>query len=172
MQKTNHANFGRGILRGVLTVCIVLIVVVLVMMLVLAIYIDQKIEKSIDEEMFVLLGSDSKTTLYCYQNDPSTGELQSVELLGEDLYGGYRCIYADYDQIPDDLIHAFISIEDKRFWEHKGVDWKRSISAGANYFLKFSNSFGGSTITQQLIKNVTDKSEYSFQRKLQESTEL
>ena len=42
------------------------------------------------------------------------------------------------------------------------------MSAGINYFLKFNDSFGGSTITQQLIKNVTHKDDYSFQRKIQE----
>ena len=61
-----------------------------------------------------------------------------------------------------------MSIEDKRFYKHRGVDWKRTVSAGANYFLKFSNSYGGSTITQQLIKNVTDEDDFSLQRKIQE----
>ena len=44
----------------------------------------------------------------------------------------------------------------------------RTVSAGANYFLKFNKNYGGSTITQQLIKNVTENDDYSFQRKIQE----
>ena len=168
LQKQKKRYWIRKLGRGILTAAIFLAVVLLVMILLFAIYVNKKIEKSVDEELFALLGSDSKTRIYRYQENSKTGELQAVELEGEDLYGGYRCIYADYDQMPNDLIDAFVSIEDKRFFDHKGVDWKRTVSAGANYFLKFSNSFGGSTITQQLIKNVTDKADYSFQRKLQE----
>ena len=75
---------------------------------------------------------------------------------------------ADYEDIPKWLINASIAIEDKRFYTHNGVDWLRSATAGVNYFLNFKKSYGGSTITQQLIKNVTEEDEYSLHRKLQE----
>ena len=156
----------RGPLRILVGVLLFLTVVALVLGLVLAIYIDRKVEKHIDESLFTMVGADS-AKLYYYEYDEN-GEAVAVEMPDSSLYGGYRCIYAPYESVPKNLIHAFVSIEDKRFFSHNGVDWRRTASAGLNYFLKFNGSYGGSTITQQLIKNVTDKDEYSFQRKIQE----
>ncbi len=158
---------NRRFLKFLVALAFFVVVFVFVVGLAFAAYVNQKIEKSVDETLFTMVGSDSATSLYYYQVSES-GEVESVELADENLYGGYRCVYVDFETIPEDLIRAFISIEDKRFYQHKGVDWKRTISAGLNYFLNFSDSYGGSTITQQLIKNVTDEDEYSFQRKLQE----
>ncbi len=158
----------RGIVKVLLITLLFLVIAGMIVGLVFAIYVNKKIEKNIDESLFSMVGSDSSTTLYYYEQSDNGGKTEAVELTGETLYGGYRCVYVDFEKIPDHLVNAFVSIEDKRFYDHKGVDWKRTVSAGVNYFLKFSDSFGGSTITQQLIKNVTDKDEYSFQRKLQE----
>ena len=133
-----------------------------------AIYVNQKIEKTIDEKLFTVVGSESVTTLFYYERDNEGNVSDAIELKEEILYGGYRSVYVEYEKIPSDLVNAFVSIEDKRFYSHNGVDWKRTVSAGLNYFLNFSDSFGGSTITQQLVKNVTDRDEYSFQRKIQE----
>ncbi|MCD8082342.1 MAG: transglycosylase domain-containing protein [Clostridiales bacterium] len=59
---------------------------------------------------------------------------------------------ATYDELPEDLINAFIAIEDARFWSHNGIDL-RSIFRAAVGVLTGENLGGGSTITQQLIKN-------------------
>ena len=59
---------------------------------------------------------------------------------------------ATYDELPQDLINAFVAIEDSRFWTHNGIDL-RSISRAAVGVLTGENRGGGSTITQQLIKN-------------------
>ena len=162
-QACKVGSFFRAALTFLLTLIFVLTVVILIVGMFFAIYIEKNVEKHIDESIFTMVGSDS-AKIYCY--DSNSG---SPVLLSDDaLYGGYRCIYAHYDTIPQDMIDAFVSIEDKRFYSHNGVDWSRTISAGLNYFLNFSGSYGGSTITQQLIKNVTDEDDYSFQRKIQE----
>lgn len=157
-----------GLLKFICIVFILLISILLVIGCAFAIYVNKKIDKTVDEELFSMVGGGTDASIYYYETDESTGKLVARELEGEILYGGYRCIYADYGSIPENLRDAFVSIEDKRFYKHRGVDWKRTVSAGVNYFLNFSDSYGGSTITQQLIKNVTDKDEYSFQRKIQE----
>ena len=158
----------KRILKIFLGTVLVAVIFALIVALCFAIYVNHKIEKTIDESLFTMVGSDSATTLYYYDTSEQDGTLEAVQMDDEVLYGGYRCVYVDYDQIPQELVWAFVSIEDKRFYTHKGVDWKRTVSAGLNYFLKFSDSYGGSTITQQLIKNVTDEDDYSFQRKIQE----
>ena len=61
--------------------------------------------------------------------------------------------WADLEDIPEDLVHAAIAIEDKRFYTHQGVDWVTTIKACARMFFG-DDSVGGSSITQQLIKNL------------------
>lgn len=74
-----------------------------------------------------------------------------------------------YDEIPDNLKNAYVAIEDERFYSHNGVDIKRTASAIGSYIIHFgSSSFGGSTITQQLVKNLTGDSTDSVTRKVNE----
>ena len=73
----------------------------------------------------------------------------------------------NYEQIPENMKKAMIAIEDKRFEEHDGVDWIRTFGAVTNLFTK-GGSYGGSTITQQLIKNLTGDNDVSLTRKVKE----
>ncbi|MCI8590405.1 MAG: PBP1A family penicillin-binding protein [Clostridiales bacterium] len=77
-------------------------------------------------------------------------------------------VWVSYNEIPKNLVNAFIAIEDKRFESHHGVDWIRTLSATANFFMPGGKSYGGSTITQQVIKNVTGYDDVTIQRKVQE----
>lgn len=73
------------------------------------------------------------------------------------------------EQIPDNLKNAYISIEDERFYSHHGIDFRRTSAAIVSYIIHFGkSSFGGSTITQQLIKNLTGDSDDSITRKVNE----
>lgn len=77
--------------------------------------------------------------------------------------------YVSLKKIPDDLVHAYVSIEDKNFYKHKGISLKRTAAATVSYiFNKGDASFGGSTITQQLVKNITGENESSATRKMKE----
>ena len=74
-----------------------------------------------------------------------------------------------YEEMPDNLKNAYVAIEDERFYSHSGVDIKRTASAIFNYVIHFgSSSFGGSTITQQLVKNLTGDNTDSIFRKVKE----
>lgn len=75
--------------------------------------------------------------------------------------------YAKYEEIPKRLIDAFISIEDKRFFEHNGVDYIRILGAAKNNLL-YKTKQGGSTITQQLAKNMYLTLDKSYDRKIKE----
>ncbi|MBC8535345.1 transglycosylase domain-containing protein [Feifania hominis] len=102
-------------------------------------------------------------TSYIYYTDKETGE--PVEL--EKLYSGSKRVWVDLSQIPKYMQDAAIAIEDQRFESHHGVDWKRT--AGAVVQLVTGGSrYGGSTITQQLIKNLTGEDDVSIKRKIQE----
>jgi len=73
------------------------------------------------------------------------------------------------DRVPQHVRNAFVYTEDERFYTHDGVDYKRTFSAFANMFVHiYDTEQGGSTITQQLIKNLTGDEEHSPQRKIRE----
>lgn len=99
-----------------------------------------------------------------YYQDKETGEWVEYET----LYGTENRIWADIEQMPDALWQAAVAIEDHRFFEHNGVDWKRTIGATANMFIGMKDTFGGSTITQQLLKNMTGDNSGTVNRKVRE----
>ena len=87
----------------------------------------------------------------------------------ESLHTSENRIWADISTIPKNLQHAFISIEDERFYKHSGVDLLRTGAAVINFVNPNSDSsFGGSTITQQVIKNITGDDQTTVSRKIQE----
>ena len=95
--------------------------------------------------------------IYAYDENGEKFELQR-------LHGDENRIYVGLDEIPDHLQKAFIALEDARFPTHKGVDWIRFVAV----FVKDRLSTGGSSITQQLVKNITGDREPNFGRKFHE----
>lgn len=161
-------SFFKRILNFILIIIFISTVLVLVAGVSFGIYAASVTEKEIDEGVFDVLSSNTASKIYYYKSESDKDAGIATELEGQELFGGYRSIPIVYDELPNDIINAFVCIEDKRFFEHKGVDWKRTAGAALNYMLSFRDEFGGSTITQQLIKNITERDEYSLERKLQE----
>lgn len=87
----------------------------------------------------------------------------------ERIWAGENRIWVDLDKIPKNMQNAIIAVEDKDFDSHDGVDWVRTAGAFANMFLKFyKTEFGASTITQQLVKNLTGENQHRIDRKVKE----
>ena len=85
------------------------------------------------------------------------------------IHGEENRLWVSIDKIPQHLIDAFIAIEDETFYDHSGINWKRTFGAIGNMIFKFDDTeFGGSTITQQLIKNITGDKGHNATRKLRE----
>ena len=74
---------------------------------------------------------------------------------------------ATYEELPENLVNAFVAIEDSRFWTHDGIDL-RSIARAVKGVVSDDYSGGGSTITQQVIKNTYLTQERTFTRKIVE----
>lgn len=110
----------------------------------------------------VLEGYDSDKSSFIYWVDEE-GEIQQLQ----NIYGSISYQHASSDEIPQALKDAAVAIEDKRFYEHQGVDWITTVKAFANMFLG-DETVGGSSITQQLIKNVTHDDSVTIQRKVLE----
>lgn len=102
-------------------------------------------------------------TSVIYYQDSETGAWKELQK----LYATENRIWTDYPDIPKDLVFACVAIEDKRFFEHEGVDWLRTVKACGSMFLGKA-SFGGSTLTQQLVKNLTKDDEVTVRRKITE----
>ena len=91
---------------------------------------------------------DMELNSYMYYLE-SNGQIQKYQ----DVFAATSSAWVDFEDIPEDMIHAAVAIEDHRFFEHQGVDWITTIKACARMFFG-DDSVGGSSITQQLIKNV------------------
>lgn len=123
----------------------------------LRMYIEPNATIDINE---MILGVDMTSMIYAWDDEKQ----DYVEY--EVLRAPENRIWSDLDEIPKDLQNAFIAIEDKRFYEHNGVDWRRTANGVLNWIT--GSEGGGSTITQQLIKNLTNEKDYSVKRKLNE----
>ena len=110
---------------------------------------------------------DRTTHIYYLSHSEADGAEVAVELPDQALYSSQNREWVPLELIPKRLQSAFIAIEDHRFYEHSGIDIRRTLGALIGY-LKGTDTYGGSTITQQLIKNVTGNDEYSISRKLHE----
>ncbi len=80
-------------------------------------------------------------------------------------------IYIPIERVPSDLINAFLSSEDKKFYSHIGIDFVAILRAALSNILSFYNDeklIGASTITQQVVKNLLLTNEVSFDRKIKE----
>ena len=107
---------------------------------------------------------ETKVSTELYSQDPDTGEWVMYQTL---YLNSENRIWTDLEDIPKYLQEAAIAIEDKRFEKHHGVDWKGTTRAIV-YTLFGKNVQGGSTITQQLVKNVTGDNEVTVKRKITE----
>ncbi len=103
-------------------------------------------------------------TSYVYYIDPATG--QEVEY--EKLYDKENRVQVSIKDIPQHVIDATVAIEDERYYQHIGFDFKSTAYAVYEYLVNRSTSRGASTITQQLVKNLTGDKEVSWERKVQE----
>ena len=142
------------------TVLLVLLVTGLLFMCIFAYYVKTCLSPEMDVKLEDFTIQLSSSILY---QDESGAWQKMVQLSSSE-----NRIWIDYENIPKNVEHAAVAIEDKRFYEHKGVDWYRTTGAFVNMFLGMKNDFGGSTITQQLIKNTTKQDDITVQRKLLE----
>lgn len=123
---------------------------------------------ALDDALFYRAGADTVTRLYYSENGDAAGAFREWE--EERVYAGERCLHATLDEMPPHLKDAFVAMEDHRFYRHNGVDALRTAKAALNRLFLGKKSFGGSTITQQLIKNIGGEREKTITRKIREMT--
>lgn len=155
-------TFFGWLLNVVMTVCLVGVIVGVIVGGAFMLYVKNYLDTSVDD--FAVLAADKAMTTSIYYIDDN-GQL--VELESERLSALENRVWVKYADMGDYLPNAFVAIEDKRFYDHDGVDWIRTIKVTLDFFLG-GGSQGGSTITQQLLKNITGDDDVTIQRKAQE----
>lgn len=149
---------------GTTLLSLVLIVVITgsIIAAALTVYVLQFVDQDQVDISLSDLDLDYTTFIYGYDENEALVELASISK-------NANRIPVTIDQIPQHVRDAFVYTEDERFYEHAGVDWKRTFTAFLNEFLSFLGSRqGGSTITQQLVRNVTGDRDADWDRKMRE----
>lgn len=148
------------ILKVIATILLIFITTGLLFTCIFAYYVKTNLSQDLDIALETMTVNLASTILYT-DDSGVAHELAS-------LHGKENRVWVEYENIPINMEHAAVAIEDKRFYEHKGVDWYRTAGAFGNMFLSMKDDFGGSTLTQQLIKNLTKEDDITVQRKLLE----
>jgi penicillin-binding protein 1A len=163
-------RFLSYIINILLTVLLIGLITGMVVGSTFAYYVKNYIDADISEFDMINTGQNMTTKIYYMNWSDRENHIGGVpvEIENQRLYGSENRMWVSYQNIPSNLWQAFVSIEDKRFWENNGVDFIRTASAAVNYFFQGSDSYGASTITQQLIKTVTGDDDVTIQRKIQE----
>lgn len=172
-EKEKKLNRKQRTIKTLLTVFLIGLITVSIVVGAFMFYAFTIIDPTMDEDLNNL-ELNFTTTIYVDNGKDGYKEYRRI-------HGEFNRIWVDYDKeaaekgeegyegIPHNLAMAFVAIEDKGFFDHNGVDWKRTFGAFINEFIPISSSrFGGSTITQQLVKNLTDDRSQKASRKVRE----
>ncbi len=159
----------KKIIRNTLLVCLVGIITVCIAFGSFVLWaftcVDDDIPYDLNNLADALNGESIEFSTTIYVADEKSGEYVPYQTLS----GAENRIWISFNDMPKSLGDAFISIEDERFDTHTGVDLKRTFLAFVNMFINYSDSeFGGSTITQQLVKNLMQDNDHSAMRKIRE----
>ena len=150
---------------AVITVALICLICVFVFVNIVAGYLEEDIIPNAE----ISLGDHNvelNSYLYCIDDEEF--------VMYQKVYATVSREWASYDEIPQNMVNAAIAIEDHRFYQHQGVDWITTFKAIVRMFFG-NDDAGGSSITQQLVKNVTGESGVTVQRKVLEifkSTEM
>ena len=122
-------------------------------------YMDSHVNGELAINLEDYKDSQNQTSIMYGYNDAG----KAIELAR--LHGTENRIWVDFDEMPENLIQAYVCLEDRKFFTHPGVDWIRTIAVMIKP--EFAGQ-GASTITQQLIKNLTDDDQTTYNRKFNE----
>ncbi len=166
-KKSPHALTGPQKVGRVLSVIgttflsmfLVIVITICIVATALTVYVMQFAESSFDIDLKDVELSFS-TFIYGYDKDGKEVELKRLNT-------DQNRVWVDIDDIPEIVLDTFVAVEDQRFFEHDGVDWKRTLSVTVSAVFS-GGTDGGSTITQQLVRDITQDNKVNVGRKLRE----
>lgn len=127
----------------------------------LFLYVGKNVDFEMDEVLFSKASEED--TIYYYAYDKN-GNLEEVWK----TFGKEKREWVELSDVSKYVKEGFISVEDRAFYSHSGINIKRTVAAILNHIFKFRESFGASTITQQVVKNISGDNEATVKRKIHE----
>ena len=155
-------RFFGWVLSIIMTLCLIGVITGVIVGGAFLLYAKDNIDTSVDDFADLIKDKDLTTRVGYLDADG-----KYVDLPSESLSAGEKRSWVKYSDFNEYIADAFVVIEDKRFQQHKGVDWLSTIKVTIQYFTG-QGMRGASTITQQVIKNVTENDDVTIQRKAQE----
>lgn len=146
--------------KTILTIFLIMVITGCIVASVMAVYVVGFLDEQTE---FDLRNLELNYTTTLYANNAETAQEYPLQV----IKGNENRIWVDFDKVPKQMQLAVMAAEDKRFQTHQGVDWKMTFKAFLNMFSS-SETTGGSTITQQLIKNISGEKELLIERKIKE----
>ena len=155
---------GRGVLFGLFTLMLIGVCTAAMIGVIFMKYVNTTLAPTlqVDADNYTM----AESSIIYYHDDEVEENDGWVEY--QTIHGTENRVWVDFEQMPDALWQAAVAIEDERFFTHQGVDWKRTVGATVNMFIGMKNTFGGSTITQQMLKNMTEDNDGTVNRKVRE----
>ena len=160
-RKNRKGSAGITALKVVGTLLAIGVVTALMFFGIFMKYVHTTLEPLLDVDMSAYTLNQSSIVYY---QDRSTGEWKELTK----FHGAEDRTNIEYADIPDHVWQALVSIEDQRFFQHHGVDWKSTGKAVFTLLTGGGTQRGGSTITQQVIKNATGNNQPTIKRKILE----
>lgn len=144
---------------ALLSMILILIITICIVAVALTVYVMQFAESSFDVD---LTDVELSYSSFVYAKDKN-----NQDVLIKQISSDQSRVWVEIEDIPQHVLDAFVAVEDERFFEHDGVDWKRTITVTVKAVFD-GGTAGGSTITQQLVRDITKDKEATFGRKLRE----
>lgn len=150
-----------GVFRCLMTILLIGVITFTIVAAVMTVYVVTNFDGNEGLPDLDALSINETSIIYTQSSEGQWEEFLRLE--------GSDSIWVDLEDIPLNMQHAVVAIEDKRFYKHYGVDWQSTVLACANLVLHFRpTEFGGSTLTQQLIKVTTGDNDTTIERKITE----
>lgn len=144
---------------AILSMFLILIITLCIVATALCVYVMQFAESSFDVD---LTDVELSYSSFIYAKDKNNEPVLLKQISSDESR-----VWVDIEDIPQHVLDAFVAVEDERFFEHDGVDWKRTLTVTVQALFS-DGTAGGSTITQQLVRDITQDNETTFGRKLRE----
>ena len=160
MPSKKKKKSNKKLLSNILKICFTAF---LVLMALFAIYVVMVIASASMEDMDVDKYIMNYSGQIYYKNN-ETGNYENLD----SVYSSENRLWVPITKMPEHLKDAAVAIEDERFYQHNGIDLKRTFGAVVHYIIDKDSAYGGSTITQQLVKNLTGQKDRKVSRKIKE----
>jgi len=150
--------------RGIIITSCFLVIIALIVgvfSLFVGAFVNDNIDYNLDERLFEAAKESKTAAFFAYDKNGDLTEVWKSSL-------GEKKTWSPLSSISRYVIDGFISMEDRTFYEHNGVNIKRTAYAFFNMLFHFKDSFGASTITQQVVKNMSGDNETTVRRKIGE----